>query len=84
MRTKIFKRMKNFLSVCIRRGSDGTRNEVLCYAKVDPDTIELEDGFTRDVKGLGHWGTGDLEISIHTSADLAKALPLLQQSYEAS
>lgn len=79
-----FKRIKNFLSVCIRRGVDGNRNEVMCYAKVDPDTIELEEGFTRDVKGLGHWGTGDLEISIHTSADLDKALPLLQQSYDAS
>lgn len=79
-----FKRLKNFLTVCIRRGVRDARNEVMCYANVDPDSVQLEPGFTEDVRGVGHFGTGDLKISIHSSADLAKALPLLQQSYEAS
>ena len=26
--------------------------------KLDPDTVELEEGFTRDTRGIGHYGTG--------------------------
>jgi hypothetical protein len=33
---------------------------------------------------IGHYGTGDLEIRIATEADLDRAKPLLEQSYEAS
>jgi predicted transport protein len=57
---------------------------VLLFVKVDPDTVVLEPGFTRDVRQVGHWGTGDLEITIGTHADLEKAKPLLLTSYEAS
>ena len=75
-----FKRLKNFLSVEVRAGV-GT---LVCYAKIDPDTVKLQEGFTRDVRSIGHWGTGDLEITISTSEDLRMALPFLQSSYEAS
>jgi predicted transport protein len=79
-----FRRIKNFLCVSLRGGTSGSRNELLCWVKVDPDSIQLEKGFTRDVRNIGHHGTGDLEITIHSSADIAKALPLLRSSYEAS
>ena len=54
------------------------------YAKVDPDSIELKNGFTRDVRDIGHFGTGDLEITIGSLDDLELAKPLLLQSYKAS
>jgi len=79
-----FRRIKNFVCVSLRGGTSGSRNELLCWVKVDPDSIQLEKGFTRDVRNIGHHGTGDLEITIHSSADIAKALPLLRSSYEAS
>lgn len=60
-----------------------TRN-LLVYLKINPDTVELEDGFTRDVRTIGHFGTGDLELRIHTAADFEKARPLIQRSYEDS
>ena len=41
-------------------------------------------GFTRDVRKIGHFGTGDLEIRISSDEDLEKAKPLLLESYEAS
>jgi len=50
--------------------------------KVNPDTIALQPGFTRDVRGIGHFGTGDLEITIQTVADLEKAKPLFDRSYQ--
>ncbi|WP_417733303.1 DUF5655 domain-containing protein [Rosistilla oblonga] len=75
-----FKRIKNFVTVDVRAGA----NHLLVYVKVDPDTVELQKQFTRDVRKIGHWGTGDLEINLKTMNDLEKALPLLQSSYEAS
>ena len=54
------------------------------YVKVDPDSIELQEGFTRDVRNIGHFGTGELEITIDSDEDLQRAEPLLRRSYEAS
>lgn len=75
-----FRRIKNFASVEIKAGQE--RLDV--YVKVDPGSIILEPGFTRDVRDIGHWGTGDLEILIRSMDDLEKAKPLLLKSYEAS
>ena len=75
-----FKRIKNFACVEVHPGSE----QLLVYVKVNPDTIALESGFTRDVRKIGHFGTGDLEIRITSDADISKAEPLLLKSYEAS
>jgi len=75
-----FKRIKNFVSVDVRAPS----SQLVVYVKVDPDTIQLEDGFTRDVRTIGHWGTGDLELSIRNKDDLRKAIPLIEKSYYGS
>ena len=52
--------------------------------KLDPRSVTLETGFTRDVRTISHWGTGDLELIIRTDDDLEKAKPLLLRSYEQS
>ena len=52
--------------------------------KVDPDTVSLEEGFARDARKIGHYGTGDLEITLRNREDLEKAKSLFQASYEAS
>lgn len=75
-----FKRLKNFACVEITLKSDKMR----VYTKVDPASITLEKGFTRDVSQIGHFGTGSLEITIKSNADFEKAKPLLLQSYELS
>jgi len=51
---------------------------------VDPSSITLENGFTRDVRDVGHFGTGDLEIRISTQDDFKKAMLLIEKSYEVS
>lgn len=75
-----FRRLKNFACVEVhnRTGS------LLVYVKVNPDEIALQPGFTRDVRKIGHFGTGDLEITIGSDADLERAKPLFDRSYEAS
>ncbi len=75
-----FRRIKNFASVEVQAGQD----RLVVYVKVDPDTVELVEGFTRDVRDVGHWGTGDLEVMIRIAEDLERAKPLLLRSYEAS
>ena len=77
-----FKRIKNFACVGI-----SPRNHCLYMSvKVNPDTIDLEkeSGFLRDVRKVGHWGTGDLEITIKTADDFERAKPYIVKSYEAS
>lgn len=75
-----YKRIKNFASVEIFPQA----NKLSVYVKVNPDAIPLEKGFTRDVRNVGHFGTGDLEITLKSEEDLKRAEPLLIQSYEAS
>jgi predicted transport protein len=75
-----FRRLKNFACVEVH---PQTKN-LLLYLKVHPDSVELEDGFSRDVRSIGHFGTGDLELRVKNADDLAKAQPLIQASYEAS
>jgi predicted transport protein len=75
-----FRRIKNF--ACIEVFSQDPK--VVVFLKVDPQSVELVPGFTRDVANIGHYGTGNLEVTLRTMADFEKAQPLLVKSYEAS
>jgi predicted transport protein len=75
-----YKRIKNFACVEVHPQS----GKLLVFLKVDPDSITLEKGFSRDVRNIGHFGTGDLELSISSIADFEKSKPMLQKSYEIS
>ena len=77
-----FKRIKNF--ACVEFRTQSNDRKILVYVKVDPDSVALVDDFTRDVRKIGHYGTGDLEITIRNDQDLDKAKDLLIKSYEAS
>lgn len=68
-----FKRIKNF--ACVEAYPQA--GKLLVFVKVNPDTITTELGFTRDVRSIGHFGTGDLEITIKSDLDFEKAKPLL-------
>jgi predicted transport protein len=75
-----FRRLKNF--VCVVPGK--TKNSLWLYIRMDPQSVALEDGFSRDVRDIGHWGTGDLEVQLRTLEDLEKAKPLIERSYHNS
>jgi predicted transport protein len=75
-----FKRIKNFACVEFRP----TTGKILVFVKVDPASAPLEPGFTRDVSNVGHFGTGDLEITLSKPQDLERAMPFLKRSYENS
>lgn len=75
-----YRRIKNFACVEVRNQLE----RIIAFVKVNPDTVSLENGFTRDVRKIGHFGTGDLEITISSLADLEKAKPLLDRSFNES
>jgi len=73
-----FRRLKNFACVEVKPQI----RQLKIYVKVDPDSISLESGFTRDVRNVGHFGTGNLEIIVANRADFDKAKPLFERSYD--
>ncbi len=73
-----FKRLRNFC--CLEAfPSNGT---IVLYLKLNPDSVALEPGFTRDMRAIGHYGTGDVEVTLSSLDDLRKAEPLIQRAYE--
>lgn len=75
---KAFKRIKNFVCIEVR---PQTKN-ILIYLKLDPDKIELQEGFIRDVRNIGHFGTGDVEVKISNIEEFEKIKYLILKSYE--
>lgn len=73
-----FRRMKNFACLEVRN----QLGKLLVYLRVNPETITLEPAFSRDVRGIGHFGTGDLELTIQSAADIEKAKPLFEAAYQ--
>ena len=61
-----------------------TGRGVIAYLKIDPGTVALESEFTRDVSNIGHYGTGDLEVSMRSMDDFTRAQPFFQRAYEGS
>ena len=74
-----FKRLRNFVCATVIPKQDP---HMRLWLKLDPDSLTLEEGFSRDVRSIGHWGTGDLEIVVRTQSDFEKARPLIERSYQ--
>lgn len=75
-----FRRNRNFASVQIYN----QKRIVRVYLNLDPDAVDLDSTIMRDVRQIGHFGTGDLEITIRSKKDIEKAFALIGMSYEAS
>jgi predicted transport protein len=73
-----FKRFKNFTCIELRK------DKLMLYLNLNPDTVQLVPEFSRDVRNVGHWGTGDLELTIRNAADFENATALIINSYEAN
>ena len=70
-----YKKVQNM--VCI----EIYNKQIILFLKLNPDTVKLENGFTRDMRSIGHYGTGDLQIMIKNAADFERAKPLLERAY---
>lgn len=75
-----YRRLVNVASVIFRPKHEA----ILVYLRLDPDSVALEEGFTRDMRGIGHLGTGGLEVRLASAADLEKAGSLIRRAFEAA
>lgn len=75
-----YRRLVNVASVLFRP----KHQAILMYLRLDPGSVTLEESFTRDMRGIGHLGTGDLEVRLASAADLERATPLIRRAFEAA
>ncbi|MEW1633597.1 DUF5655 domain-containing protein [Streptomyces sp. NPDC093801] len=73
-----YQRLRNFACVTPRQ------DKLLVYLKATPAAVDLVPGFTRDVTGVGHHGTGDLEVRLRSEEDVERAVELFRLSYAAA
>ena len=71
-----FRRLRNFATVVIQK------KMLRLFLHLDPASVDLAEGWARDVTDIGHWGTGNVELYIKDLADLRKAEPLILRAYE--
>ncbi|MBR1832021.1 MAG: DUF91 domain-containing protein [Ruminiclostridium sp.] len=70
-----YKKVQNMVCIEIHN------KQILLFLKLHPDSVKLEKGFSRDMRSIGHYGTGDLQITIKNALDFEKAKPLIQRAY---
>jgi len=76
-----YKKIKNFVTVTF------TPKEGIVYFYLKLDTKKYSEYFekypiVRNVKDIGHWGTGDIEVKVKSDSDLEIAKFLIKESYE--
>lgn len=70
-----FKRLKNFATVVAQK------NRFLLYLHLNPAALGALPANARDVSQQGHWGTGDLELSLTSQVELDAAKALILAAY---
>ncbi|MCD2514849.1 DUF5655 domain-containing protein [Massilia sp. G4R7] len=71
-----FKRLKNFATVVIHK-----KNCLLLYLHLEPGPVLPMLSKARDVTSIGHWGTGNLEVTIGSSEEFEAAKPFILAAY---
>lgn len=68
----------NFATVVQRQ------KHLLVYLHLRPDAACIPPDLGRSVLGLAHLGTGDVELTVRTPADLEAAMPFVEAAYQAA
>lgn len=70
-----YKHGKNFCEVEIQA------NALKIWLDIPPNELIDPHNFGRDVSGIGHYGTGDVEVKLTTMDNLDKVIALIEQAY---
>jgi len=70
-----YKHGKNFCEVEVQS------NSLKIWLDIPPEEINDPHGFGRDVSGIGHYGTGDVEVRLSSMEELDKVMALIEQAY---
>jgi len=73
-----FKRLRNFATIVAYARPE----KLLILLHLDPDSVQIDQSWMRDVRQIGIWGTGQLELTILTLNDLERAEPLIRRAYD--
>ncbi len=57
------------------------KNNILIYLKINPDTVENMQSNCRDMRDIGHYGTGDFEIRISNDEDVENAKEFISLAF---
>ncbi len=69
-----YKTTQNF--VCI----EAQKRKIVLFLKLNPDEIDKLPKQARDVRNIGHFGTGDLELTIKNYSDFEETKELINKS----
>jgi predicted transport protein len=58
------------------------KQKILLFLKLDPSVHLGPPGISRDVSKIGHFGTGDLEITLRSADDLERSKPFMKLAYD--
>ena len=72
-----YKKINNFVTV------DMTNEKIQIYLPLNPDKVDIKDNM-RDMRGIGHFGTGDVEILIRNEKELQLAMEYIEKSFNQS
>lgn len=75
-----FRRNRNFASVQVYN----QKGTLKVYLNLDPDTVDLGRKGLRDVRQIGHYGTGNLEVSLSSETEITSFQDLFTESYKDS
>lgn len=70
-----YKKVQNL--ICI----EVYHKQIILRLKLDPESVVLEEGFTKDMRNIGHYGTGDLQVTIKNKEDFERAKALIERAY---
>ena len=70
-----FKKIRNIVTVVV------LKKKLVLNLPLDVSTVTFEEGFSRDVTNIGHWGCGAVELHLQTATDFEKAKPLIDRAY---
>jgi|APSaa5957512622_1039677.scaffolds.fasta_scaffold31398_1 predicted transport protein len=70
-----FKSENNFISTVFRK------NAIKVFINVPKGQLRDPQSLARDVSSIGHWGTGDYEITIDEKTKISRIWDLIEQAY---
>ena len=70
-----FKKIRNIVTVV------ALKKRLILNLPLDVNTVTFEEGFSRDVTNIGHWGCGAVELHLQSAVDFEKAKPLIDRAY---
>ena len=70
-----FKKIRNIVTVVV------LKKKLIINLPIDVTTVSFEEGFSRDVTNIGHWGCGAVEVHLKNKADFEKAKTLIDRAY---